>query len=216
MCLRKKRMPEGARACVSFQIVFIPLRPRNSEAKLADSSLRCSGGLLITVKTLIGQLYIPQAVSLVAANPLKQQMSWSSSFAVNPELRDKCTISKKSHTPLYVYLPTNGTQLPQWKWVVDTAITSKSAPIYYKIMTRHPQKGTINCLQDDIDPWPRAVYRVPLNQHWDFELHSEGNVTLPTTHLSWWQSPISFPLHRRHLPARSLSHNFFNLDVARR
>lgn len=61
--------------------------------------------LLMTGKTLFGQLYIPWAALLVAADPLKQQMSWSSGFAVKPEPWNKISYLKNGKSLKYMYVP---------------------------------------------------------------------------------------------------------------
>lgn len=138
------------------------------------------------------------------------QIPWSSKchglvvFAVFPELQDKSTISKKSHSTslLCVYLITNASsQHPQQKWVMNTPITPKTTPIYYEMMTYDPQKKS----HKFIPGWYRFLFLFCVGSfkpesclaHWDFELYSEGNLTLPAIHLSRWQLPIGFPSFHR-------------------
>ncbi len=84
---------------------------------------------------------------------------------------------------------------------MNTPITPKATPIYYKMMTYCPQKKSHKL----IPGWYRLLFVFCVASfkpgsslaHWDFELHSEGNLTLPATHLSWRQLSIGFPsLHR--------------------
>lgn len=132
---------------------------RSQIHRKTDSRLRCSEGLLITGKKLIGQLCIPRAASLVAANPLKQQMSRSSSFCSKPRplgwihylkkvtphiftvglFNHKCQFSASSTEMSYEY--TNNTQ--EYSYLLnddDVSPTEKShklIPGWYRFRAGH-------------------------------------------------------------------------------